>query len=343
MEKLLASLKNPDLPTKEVLLDLARKMDYVLANEKTPYRPLTDVGTPGCLLDFTGNKNAGESRPVMVIPDLHGRCDFLYHILTWRLPSGDSVLEAMALDKLHLVFLGDALHTEGTTKQRWLDAEEAFKNGDVINPQMKVEMAWDLTLLAALYSLKIAFPKNFFYLKGNHENIKNKLADGDYPFRKYASEGQMTRSFMEEVYGSQVLNAIESVEDKLPLVYCGKRFALSHAEPELAFSRDDMIHGAFIEKVKRGLTWTDNGEASDDCIRKCFENLGISCGEGEELLKNPLWVCGHRAITGEYRLFEDRRLLQIHNMRAWRTLYIEENEAPDTEQGFIDMKQNGGE
>ena len=44
--------------------------------------------------------------------------------------------------------------------------------------------------LCALLLLKINFPQNFHFLKGNHENIYNITENGDFAFKKIADEGQ---------------------------------------------------------------------------------------------------------------------------------------------------------
>lgn len=336
MYKDFSFLSKTVLPSKEIMLELTQKMSLILAAEKTVYRPLTDIGTPGSLITFSDEKSVSKARDVIIIPDLHGRCDFLLNILSFKLDQ-NSVLDLLAQDKIHLVFLGDALHTEGTSKERWEEAYKAYLEKDYASIPMVREMEKGLSLLCALYQLKIMFPKNFFYLKGNHENIKNKLENGDFPFKKYACEGDMTFRFMKTVYGQEVLDEMELVEDRLPLVYTAQNLFVSHAEPERRFSRDSIIHGAFIEAVKRGLTWTDNGKAEKGSVAGCMEELGCRW----ESEKNALWVSGHRAVKGAYSFSEDGLFLQIHKINVQKVLLVKKGEKVNIENALIDVNVGG--
>ena len=83
---------------------------------------------------------------------------------------------------------------------------------------MKEEMIENMNLLCSLMELKIAFPKFFHFLKGNHENIMNVYSAGDFPFRKFAQEGEMVRHFIQDFYGDDILMMISYWETSLPLL-----------------------------------------------------------------------------------------------------------------------------
>ena len=92
---------------------------------------------------------------------------------------------------------------------------------------MQDEMIATLSTLCAIMSLKILFPQNFHFLKGNHENILNSNLGGDYAFYKYADEGEMVKRFIQEYYDEKLLNLIAQYENLLPLVAYGKNYVCS--------------------------------------------------------------------------------------------------------------------
>lgn len=296
------------------IFGIAEKMCDVLENEDSSYRPAAQDSKPGSLLDFHNI-----DIPVIVIPDLHARPYFLKNILNYTLPQDFvfgmkeiSVFEALQKNLVNLVFLGDALHTERTTKDRWFKIEEEFDEGVYDGESMKAEMNEGLSLLMGLYYLKISFPKNFHFLKGNHENILNENTDIDYSFRKYADEGQMVKNFMQTYYGDDILYLISLVENNLPFVYFGKYCVISHAEPKFSFTKAQLINARTEKSVAKNLIWTDNGEAKNKSAKETIENL-FGEEENSSCKEECIYLAGHRCIRGKYNILQDGKFIQIHN------------------------------
>lgn len=297
------------------IFSIAEKMCDALDNEDASYRLTAQNSKPGSLLDFHNI-----DIPVVVIPDLHARPYFLNNILNYILPQDFifgmkeiSVFEALQKNLINLVFLGDALHTERTTKERWFKIEDEFDNEVFDGENMKAEMNEGLSLLMGLYYLKISFPKNFHFLKGNHENILNINSDIDYSFRKYADEGQMVKNFMQTYYGDDILYLISLVENNLPFVYFGKYCVISHAEPKFAFTKNQLINARFEKSVARYLIWTDNGEAKNNSAKETIENLFGDEEETSLFKDNCIYLAGHRCIRGKYNALQNGKFIQIHN------------------------------
>ena len=297
------------------IFSIAEKMCDALDNEDVSYRLTAQNSKPGSLLDFHNI-----DIPVVVIPDLHARPYFLNNILNYILPQNFifgmkeiSVFEALQKNLINLVFLGDALHTERTTKERWFKIEDEFDNEVFDGENMKAEMNEGLSLLMGLYYLKISFPKNFHFLKGNHENILNINSDIDYSFRKYADEGQMVKNFMQTYYGDDILYLISLVENNLPFVYFGKYCVISHAEPKFAFTKNQLINARFEKSVARYLIWTDNGEAKNNSAKETIENLFGDEEETSLFKENCIYLAGHRCIRGKYNALQNGKFIQIHN------------------------------
>lgn len=321
------------LPSQDELFLLAEKACSILEDEICEYRPVSSCGDAGSLLDFQ-NTNL----PFIVIPDLHARPKFLLNILTYELPddflgSGEkkspkiSVFEALEQNLIKIVCVGDALHSEWGTKQRWLDAEKEFDEGCYIGPNMTAEMISGLSLLCGLMKLKELFPENFHFLKGNHENILNISSDGDYAFRKFADEGNMVRLFMTEYYGEAVLYMMACVESQLPLIAVTKNCVVSHGEPAREFLRQQLIDAREDAEVVEALIWTNNGDAEEGSAAKIIQNLTGKSSEGY------VYLGGHRPVKENYCCRQGGCYIQIHNpgLENVALVYSDRKFNPDTD------------
>lgn len=297
------------LPSHDDLFNLAESVSTILEEEKSDYRPEAFDGNAGSLIDLR-NSNL----PTIIIPDLHARPEFLKKILHFVLPESFTtegsvtVFEALSQKLINLIFLGDALHTEKVTKMRWMNIQLEFDNGNYTGKEMQQEMAEGLSLLQGLYYLKMLFPENFHFLKGNHENITNRSSNGDFAFKKYVDEGWMVMNFVREYYGDDVLYMISCVEDSLPLLAAGQKFVVSHAEPRTAYSYSQIINARSDDKVVLGLTWTANDEADKNSALQILINL-----LGEDKAADSLYFGGHRPVNGTYNLRQEGKFIQIHN------------------------------
>lgn len=299
------------LPSYEYLLTLADGATCTLETEVTDYRPLNVFNDVGGLLDFTSPEL--EKLPLIIVPDMHARAYFLRNILNYTLPEdfvsdegkGLTVFEALSEEKLRIVFVGDLLHSELRCRDRWMKALLDFNQEIYDGEAMTEEMKEGLTLLSMIMELKIAFPKNVHVLKGNHENILNVRSPGNFPFRKFANEGEMVKQFMSSVYGDDVLMVISCFEKKLPLAAVFPNCIISHAEPAKAFSKEEIINGLDMDEVVRGLTWTENNAAQEGCVQEMLDSL----------TENPesLYFGGHRPIQGTCAFRQDGKYVQLHN------------------------------
>jgi hypothetical protein len=279
--------------------------------EITNYRKSSSTGTVGGLLDFLQNP-----LPTIIVPDLHARTYFLKNIFDYKLPNGflpddfegTTVLDGIKAGKLRIICIGDAMHSELRGRQRWLDALSEFKNNIVNGPQMTSEMLENLWILAMILDAKITFPEHFHFLKGNHENIMNDRGGGDYPFCKFANEGEMVYSFVKKVYGDDILMLTSCFEKALPLVAVLDNCVISHAEPVVHFTVDDVINGLNNEEVVTGLTWTPNDAAQEGSVVSMLKEF-----TKKDDLSNIKYFAGHRPVTGNYYLRQNGYFVQIHN------------------------------
>jgi hypothetical protein len=302
----------PRLPDYDEFFKTADRTASVLEAEDEVYRPLAGNGKPGSVLDFTKLP----ALPLVVVPDLHARVYFLRNILDFVPPAGflDKVLEgktlldALEMGAVRIVCVGDALHAEQRARDRWLEAWKYFNEGIYDGKAMREEMEEGLTLLELLMVCKCRFSATFHFLKGNHENIMDKRGGGDFPFCKFADEGEMVLKFMHNVYGDDVLHIISCCENLLPLVAVLPGCVISHAEPRRGFTREELVNARNSAEVVAGLTWTENDGAKQGSVKAVLEGL-LGKGAGAR----AVYLAGHRPVPGKYALRQNGLFIQFHN------------------------------
>jgi hypothetical protein len=311
-EKIHTLYAEQHLPSHDQLFKITDRTVSVLEAEDELYRPVARDGKPGALLDFT---NLPEL-PLIAVPDLHARGYFLLNVLDFvprkgffdKSLEGKSVLEALELGAVRIVCVGDALHAEQRARERWLVALRDFDNGIIDGKSMYEEMEEGLTLLELIMACKCRFPSAFHFLKGNHENITNRYGCGDFPFCKFADEGEMVMRFMRHVYGGDVLHVVSYCEDILPLIAVFPDCIISHAEPRRAFTRDELINARQNPEVVSGLTWTENDGAGQGSVKTIIDEL-----LGSTASAHAVYLAGHRPVPGRYALRQDGLFIQFHN------------------------------
>jgi hypothetical protein len=300
------------LPVHDELFKAADRTASVLEAGDESYCPADRNGSPGALLDFTKLP----ALPLIVVPDLHARVYFLLNVLDFVPPEGffdrplegKSVLEALESGGVRIVCVGDALHAEQRARERWMDALRDFNRGIPDGNPMREEMEEGLTLLELIMSCKCRFPATFHFLKGNHENIMNRYGGGNFPFCKFADEGEMVLRFMRHVYGDDMLHIISYCEDLLPLIAAFPDCIVSHAEPRRSFSRDELINARLNADVAAGLTWTENEGAEQGSVKAIIDEL-----LGERASEHAVYLAGHRPVPGRYALRQGGLFIQFHN------------------------------
>lgn len=302
------------LPSLDDLLSLCLSASVLLDNEDSSYRPAIEGadGIPGGFLDFT-KKSA---LPLIVVPDIHARRFFLSNILSFTLPKNLfsdlsqnseslTVLDALEKQLLRIVFVGDFLHAESRARERWFSAMEDFENNNFTGSSITEEMTEGLNTLMILWALKSRYPHLVHLLKGNHENITNTLGNGNFPFKKFANEGEIVRFFMQEKYGEKALECISSFESLLPVAAAFPRCFISHAEPRRFYTRYELVSSPLIEEVIYGLTWTPNNEAKEGSVAQMLKTFVPE--------SDSVYFAGHRSVEENYALRQNGKLIQIHN------------------------------
>lgn len=336
-----------ELPSHEDFSHLLHQVISLLEQEDASYRPASRTGTPGGLVDVVEHLPAV---PTMIVPDLHGRGVFFQQILEFgpnlfeyfpQLAEAQklSVLELLEAGAMNLVCVGDGLHSE-LCRERWLLALEEYESGNLLGGALTEEMTEGLGLMTLVMRCKLAFPRHFHFLKGNHENILNCWEGGDRPFKKFAKEGEMSRGFVQQYYGEDILHLYSHFERLLPLLVRAPRCLISHSEPVRNFSRQEVIDALTDSsgEVVYGLTWTRNDESQKGAVASMLQEfLPQWYGEGSGAC-GSLYFGGHRTISETYRLRQNGLFVQFHNPRRYQVALVPVHRGFDFEKDFIQLE-----
>ncbi len=303
--------------------ELVRTME-IMKNLPLSVRPAMTDGNPGGLVNLSVNV------PTLIIPDLHGRRDFFFKAVTLPLYQGKSFLELMSEDRGNVVCVGDAFHGEAPVKERWERAYREFSDNYRKTRAIDDEMTDNLRLLQMILEVKSYYPLNFFFLKGNHENIANETGSGNYGFRKFVHEGEMVRLWVTRFLGDDCFSALYDYEKLLPLAARGDGFLVTHAEPEQVYTREQIIHAYENDEVIYGLTWTSNGEAEEGSVAGTLESFFPGRSES---------ICfgGHRPTSSGYALRSDKRFVQINSPVTYPVAIVRQGEGFDPEEQIIKL------
>lgn len=315
LKKIKALSKAKKLVSKKELFSLCNETVEVLQNEITSYRKQVEEidEMPGSLLDFTKEKKLD----LVVVPDLHARKELIYRLLNYSgVNSTETIFDLLCEEKIRIVFLGDILHSESPERERWLEAYDEYENGNMVSEAMTEEMTDGLSSLCQVLILKKQFPHLVHCLKGNHENIKNECANGNFAFHKFVAEGAMVLDFMVEHYGAKSVELISQFENLLPLAAVFENVITSHAEPKREYSKSEINSSMLNPDVVYGLTWTKNDEAEEKSAELMLKK---SCPKNRIEKK---YITGHRAVRGLFNLRADGKVVQIHNPNAMQAAYI---------------------
>ena len=201
----------------EEALDKLREVNGIIAAEA--YRERNDEGDPGGIIRFP------DRMPVIIMGDVHARTDNVLRVLT-----EGGVLSALERGKLCLVFLGDLVHSEAA--------------GELDDMTSSV-LVFDLFCM-----LKLRFPKNIFYVHGNHESFSEDVGKGG------VLQGLLFRKYLKKLRGKAYLKEMEALFDLLAYVVHGKHFAACHGAPVRSkVDRQTLVNIRHYPGLQYELTW----------------------------------------------------------------------------------------
>lgn len=324
--RLIAIFRRNAPPEPQQYIELLEKASFVLLNEDEAMRPRDESGLPGGIVYLKRDIST------VIVPDIHARIDFLISVLFWEFEESKSILCGLREGAVQLVCVGDGFHAEGRAVERWKRALDEYEQGYKERQAMDGEMRESLGVMEMVMELKVAFPAHFHFLKGNHENITNELGGGNFPFRKFASEGAMVVDYVKRFYGRKFIESFYSFEKNLPLLAVGANFLISHAEPAEFYSRDDVIDYRNRPDVVEGLTWTANDAADEGSVQQMIAGY-----LGSKKQDSCYYFGGHRPTRKRYNLRAGGRYVQIHNPEKFIVAEIGANGNIDLERDIVEI------
>ncbi len=328
-DQLLRILERDALLAPQDYAALLDEVNDALENEPEELRPRDPAGRSGGLIQLAGGVET------LLLPDLHGRTDFLLKIL---LAEEWDALARMQEGRLQVVCVGDGFHGEARAYRRWQEAYSEWQTGWQHHSAIDEEMIESLGVMETVMRVKLAAPQQFHFLKGNHENISNELGGGNYPFVKFVEEGEMVASYVRHFLGAEFLDAYYRFEKNLPLVAVGDTFVVSHAEPIRPFAREEIVAYRDREDVVAGLTWTDNDRARRGSVAGTLAAL-----LGSERAEQAYYFGGHRPVSGLFHARAGGRFIQFHNPDRRVVVRIVPGQPIDPRRDIVDADAVGPE
>ncbi|MBF0283457.1 MAG: metallophosphoesterase [Magnetococcales bacterium] len=198
-------------------LETIREVNALLREE--PHRPRNALGEPGGVVLLPH-----QPTPV-IVGDLHAQVDNLLKLFT-ELP----LLEGLERRDLRLVILGDAVHSE-------MDGQMA-------------RMDSSLLMMDLIFRLKLRFPGQVFYVRGNHDGFFPEVQKGGVLQGILWAREVVTRR------GTHYYAEMEKFYDRLPYVVLSREFVACHAAPPIArVTLPLLINIHQYPGLARELTW----------------------------------------------------------------------------------------
>ena len=252
------------LPEPEALT-LIREVNDIMSDEA--WRPKDDSNRPGGVISLP------DDAQVFIVGDLHTRSDNLLTIL-----SQNGFLEALEQERAYLIILGDAVHPEGDCA---LD-----------------EMDSSMLIMDLIFKLKVRFPRQLFYLRGNHDSYSEEIAKGGIP------QGMLWGQTLVKKRSTAYKKEMDRFYEQIPYLAYSKNFVACHAAaPTSSPSYQDLINirqrpqlikQLISNRLKSPNRPSGYGKGDVKRLRKC---LGVAA-------ETPL-VVGHTPLALDETLWEN--------------------------------------
>ena len=324
-EKLIQIFARNYAPEVDIMLPLVKDVWEILLHENSTIRPYGENNKPGGLIYINPHIDT------IIVPDIHARIDFMLSLLLYETEQG-SIVERLYNNTIQVVCIGDGMHAESRAAKRWMAAKKEYKKKFKRHDYMDIEMKESFCVMEMVLELKRAFPHNFHYLKGNHDNIANERGKGNYPFMKFAFEGPMVTEYVFKFYGLEFLKYYYAFEKALPLFAINRHFLISHAEPAFFYTPFEIINYKKYPEVITGLTWTDDEESITGSVEAMIREYIDPIHQN-----TAFYFGGHRAISGLYNKRANDRYIQIHNPYKFIIALIPNERPPILQEDIIEI------
>ncbi len=215
-----------------------------------PERPRASNGTPGALIVLPRDTR------LVVLGDLHGRPDNLLTALT-----RDGLALELERGEATLVIVGDAAHPESPTLDGLSD------------------MRGSMLLMDLLFQVLIRWPRQVFFLRGNHDSFSHDVRKGGI------AQGVLWSQHLIATRGQAYRDAMARYYAGCPLLATAEQLVAVHAAPPRArITREKLIDAHLIPALRHELTWSrrrvpglPGGYLNQD-VKRLRKTLDISPG-----------------------------------------------------------------
>ena len=259
------------LPADEAI-ELLREVNEILEHEK--YRPRDKDDRPGGVVALP------DESTTIIVGDLHAKVDNLLVVL-----SQNNFLEALEAGRATLVILGDAVHPEGDTA---LD-----------------EMQSSMLIMDLIFKLKVRFPQQVFYVRGNHDSYAEEIAKAGIP------QGLIWGKTLKKERGKAYRKEMKRFYNLLPYVAFSSHFAACHAAPPVSStSLNKIINIRNNPKLYK--------ELADNRLRQANRPSGYSGSDVKRfrkclgLAKKTPVIVGHTPMSLDDTLWENVGEIENH-------------------------------
>jgi predicted phosphodiesterase len=203
------------LLSKNKALKALQDVNEILTTEV--YRPLDDREQPGGVIELPKKKTP------IIVGDLHAQVDNLLKILTENV-----FFESLEQGTACLIILGDAVHSE-------IDGERS-------------KMETSILMMDLIFKLKIRFPEQVFYVRGNHDSFDLDIMKGGIP------QGELWNNAIINQRGKKYYKEMNRFYEQLPYVVMAKDFIACHAgPPDVKISLPRLINMYNHNKLRNGI------------------------------------------------------------------------------------------
>jgi len=270
------------LPPDDALRQI-REVNAILAAE--PFRPRNAAGRPGALVELL------DTVQVLVVGDLHARVNNLLKIL-----SENKLLPRLTTGDAYLVILGDAVHPEV--------------------PGEMEDMESSVLIMDLILQLKRRFPRNFFYLRGNHDSFNPGISKDGIP------QGILMKKRLMELRGRDYVDEMERFHGLLPYIAKSSSFVACHAAPPWRkVSRKKLINLKPGSKIAR--------ELITGRLKRSNSLAGYGAGDVKrfrkslDLPKHAPFIVGHTPYDSDSTLWRN-----VHQIKGHHVVYSGRPEGP---------------
>ncbi len=237
---------------REKSLSTIKAVNDLLLSE--PYRPLNNLGNPGGIIALPKKAN-----PV-IVGDLHAQVDNFLKIL-----SESCLLDCLKMKTATLIVLGDAVHSENAGEM------DKFESS--------------LLIMDIIFKLKLKFPENFFYIRGNHDSFDSDIN------KNGILQGELWKETIVEERGEEYLKEMKLFYQRIAHLIHSETFLACHAGPPRSkVSRKKLINIHEHPALARDITHTR--------IQRPNYLAGYSKGDVKKLKKSLDLPAKSRFIVG---------------------------------------------